>query len=151
VQSRWAHRRKVDLAELVDEPWILAAAGSWNHRIMSEAFRARGLVLPKVILRTFSTHLRINMVSSGHFIATLPKSVARFYADRFSLKVLPVDLPVRPWPVAILTLKNRTLSPVVELFIEHVRAAASSMLAPRQNGQSSSRAKPRHRAKLAAR
>ena len=78
--------------------------------------------MPKVSLRTFSTHLRTNMVSSGHFIATFPKSVARFYAARFSLKVLPVDLPPRPWPVVILTLKNRTLSPIVKTFIDHVRS-----------------------------
>ena len=129
IQSRWARRRKIDLAELVDEPWILAAPDSWNHRIMAEAFRARGLSMPKISLRTFSTHLRTNMVASGHFIATFPNSVARFYAERFSLKVLPVDLPVRPWPVAILTLKNRTLSPVVQLFIDHVHASTTSMAA----------------------
>jgi hypothetical protein len=35
-----------------------------------------------------------------------------------SLKVLPVDLPVHPWLVNIVTLKNRTLSPVVERFLE---------------------------------
>jgi DNA-binding transcriptional LysR family regulator len=130
MQSRWARRRRVDLAELVDEAWILATPDSWNHRIVAEAFQARGLNMPKTILRTFSTHLRTNMVASGHFIATFPNSVARFYAERFSLKVLPVDLPVRPWPVAILTLKNRTLSPVVQLFIDHIRASATSMAAP---------------------
>ncbi len=131
VQSRWARRRKIALAELADEPWILAAADSWNHRIVSEAFQARGLGMPKIAMRTFSTHLRINMVSSGHFIATFPRSVARFYAGRFALKVLPVELPVRPWPVAILTLKNRTLSSVVELSIQHIRASANAMMAPR--------------------
>jgi hypothetical protein len=31
--------------------------------------------------------------------------------------------------VAILTLKNRTLSPVVQLFIDHVRASTTSMVA----------------------
>ena len=121
LRSRWAHLRKIDLAQLVNEDWILTAPPSWNHRIVSEAFRARGLSMPKVVLRTFSTYIRTNLVASGRFIATFPKSVARFYADRYSLKVLPVDLPARPWPVAILTLKNRTLSPVVEHFIEHVR------------------------------
>lgn len=151
AQSRWARHRKIDLAELADESWILAAASSWNQRIISEAFRSCGLTMPRIVLRTFSTHLRVNMVASGHFIATLPKSVARFYAGRFSLKVLPVGLPARPWPVAILTLKNRTLSPVVQLFIEHVRASATSMLAPRQDGQPSSRPRPRHQGRSAAR
>jgi DNA-binding transcriptional LysR family regulator len=127
METQWARRRKIDLAELVNESWILATSDSWNNTIVSEAFRTRGLPMPTVSLRTFSTHLRTNMVASGHFIATFPKSVARFYADRFSLKVLPVDLPVRPWPVVILTLKNRTLSPIVKTFIDHVRSSVKSM------------------------
>jgi DNA-binding transcriptional LysR family regulator len=121
MRSRWARRRKIDLAELVNEPWILAQPDTGPHRIVSEAFRARGLGTPKISLMTLSVHLRTNMVASGHFITTFPSSVARLHADRFSLKVLPVDLPVRPWPVAIVTLKNRTLSPGVERFIAHVR------------------------------
>jgi DNA-binding transcriptional LysR family regulator len=44
------------------------------------------------------------------------------------VKVLPVDVPVRPWPVAVVTLKNRTLSPVAQRFIDHVRAFARSMV-----------------------
>jgi hypothetical protein len=43
------------------------------------------------------------------------------------LKVLPVDIPVRPWPVTIVTLKNRTLTPVVERFIACAREVAKSM------------------------
>jgi hypothetical protein len=42
-------------------------------------------------------------------------------------------MPVQPWPVAILTLKNRTLSPVVERFIDCTREVAKS-IAPR-NGR----------------
>jgi hypothetical protein len=34
---------------------------------------------------------------------------------------LPVELSVRPWQFAIFTLKNRTVSPVVDRFIAHVR------------------------------
>jgi DNA-binding transcriptional LysR family regulator len=121
MRSRWARRRKIDLAELVDEPWILAAPDTGPYRIVSEAFRVRGLSVPRISLMTLSVHLRTNMLASGHFITTFPSSVARLHADRFSLKVLPVELPVRPWPVAIVTLKNRTLSPGVKRFIAHIR------------------------------
>jgi len=121
MRSPWAHRRKIDLAELVNEPWILATPDTGPYRIVSEAFRARGLGAPRISLMTLSVHLRTNMLASGHFITTFPNSVARLHADRFSLKVLPVDLPARPWPVAIVTLKNRTLSPGVERFIAHIR------------------------------
>jgi DNA-binding transcriptional LysR family regulator len=121
MHSRWARRRKIDLAELVDEPWILGAPDGGPFKIVSEAFRGRGLHMPNIILEVSSVHLRISMIASGHFITTSASSFARFCADRLSLKVLPIDLPKRPWPLAIVTLKNRTLSPVVTRFIEHIR------------------------------
>jgi DNA-binding transcriptional LysR family regulator len=122
TRSRWSRRRRIELAELVDEPWIVGAApDSWNYVVISEAFRSRGLRLPKMSLMTFSVHLRANMVASGHFITTFPTSIMRQYGDRFALKALPVDLPYRPWAVALVTLKHRTLSPVVERFVDHVR------------------------------
>lgn len=41
-------------------------------------------------------HLRANLPVTGPFITVFTRSVLRLYADRLSLKVLPVDLPVRP-------------------------------------------------------
>jgi DNA-binding transcriptional LysR family regulator len=119
--SRWSRRRKIDLAELVDEPWILSQPNSWNYRIVLEAFRACGLNMPRIRLVTYSAHLRADMITSGEFIATFPNSIVRLFASRLAVKVLPVNLPVRPWPMAVVTLKNRTLSPVVEEFIKHLR------------------------------
>jgi DNA-binding transcriptional LysR family regulator len=119
--SRWARRRKVDLAELVDEPWVLTESDTLSHLRVAEAFAARGLGMPKTILLTISTHLRANLAGSGHYIATFPNSTLRAYGDRFSLKALPINFPAQPWPAVIVTLKNRTLSPVVERFIQHVR------------------------------
>jgi DNA-binding transcriptional LysR family regulator len=123
ISSPWAaRRRRIDLAELVDEAWILAEPPeSWNYSVIAEAFRTRGLRMPKISLMTFSVHLRMGMLASGHFITTFPTAILRFHADRRSTKVLPVDLPDRPWPVAIVTVKNRTLNPVVERFIAHIR------------------------------
>ena len=110
------------LAELVDERWILAEApDSWNYSVVAEAFRTRGLRMPKISTMTFSVHLRMGMLASGHFITTFPNAILRFHAHRRSIKVLPVDLPDRPWPVVIATLKNRTLNPVVERFIAQIR------------------------------
>jgi DNA-binding transcriptional LysR family regulator len=120
-QSRWARRRKIDLAELVDEPWVLTESDTLSHQRLAEAFAARGLGMPKRILQTISTHLRVNLAASGSHITTLPNSTLRVYADRFSLKALPIEVPVQSWPAVIVTLKNRTLSPAVERFIQHIR------------------------------
>jgi len=83
--------------------------------------------MPKLRSVALSTHIRTNLLASGPHITTFPNSVMRLYADRFSLKTLPIDLPVRPWPVVIVTVKNRTLSPVVELFMKHLRDFTKSM------------------------
>jgi DNA-binding transcriptional LysR family regulator len=56
------------------------------------------------------------------------------YAKQWSLKALPVDLFDKRRSIAIVTLKNRTVSPVVQLFVEHLRAVAKSMFAPSGSG-----------------
>jgi DNA-binding transcriptional LysR family regulator len=131
LHSRWAQRRKVDLADLVDVPWILMAPNSYNYGRIAEAFDAQGLKPPKVRLITFSVHLRTHLLAHGPFVAALPKSVLHFNRSHFALKILPVELPLKPWPVAIVTLKNRTVSPVVGRFIECVRDVAKSWRARR--------------------
>jgi DNA-binding transcriptional LysR family regulator len=121
--TRWARRRKIDLAELIDEPWTLTAPGTWNYMCIGEAFRAQGLDMPKISLMSTSAPLRIPLTASGQFLTALTKSVA----DLYGLKVLQVDLPGQPWRIAVVTLKNRTLSPLVERFITHVRGCTRAL------------------------
>jgi DNA-binding transcriptional LysR family regulator len=123
LQNRLARSRKIDLAELIDEPWILPPPHSWNYTGMAEACRARRIEMPTVRLSTFSMHLANHFVANGPFLTAQPKSVARF----FSMKVLPVKLPARPWMITIVTLKNRTLCPIVERFIECARKVAKEL------------------------
>src|SRR5262245_29490076 len=40
--SRWVRRRKIDLSELITEPWVLPAPTSWNCIELAEACRACG-------------------------------------------------------------------------------------------------------------
>jgi DNA-binding transcriptional LysR family regulator len=124
--SRWARRRRIDLSDLVDANWILTPAGSLNTALVNEAFLRSKLNAPKIALTTFSVHLRTHLLSTSDFLAAMPRSVLNLNAKQFGLKALPVKLPVRSFPVAIVTLKNRTLSPVAELFLEHLRTLTKS-------------------------
>ncbi len=126
VVMAWAHRRKIDLADLADAPWILAPSG-FSNIVLAEAFRARGLDMPKVSLKTFSIHIRANLIAGSPFVTTLPRSVLDHYAHRLPLKALPIALPPRPWPLMMVTLKDRTVSPVVERFIKCAREVTKSM------------------------
>lgn len=54
----------------------------------------------------------------------LPGSVARFSAKRVGLKILPVKVPTVLGSVNVITVKNRTPSPLAQLFIGSARAVA---------------------------
>jgi DNA-binding transcriptional LysR family regulator len=127
VHSPWARRRRISLADLVGEPWMLAPPVRWSYDYVADMFRARALAMPSVALLTYSLPLIIHFVAKGRYITVLPNSVMHLFAERPSLKALPLDVAFPPWPVAIVTLKNRTLSPVVERFVECAREATQSM------------------------
>jgi DNA-binding transcriptional LysR family regulator len=121
LQSKWVRRRKIELAELADEPWSLPPPGSLVGSLVAEAFRASGIECPRRGVATGSIHLHSALLARGPFLGIFPVSMLRFAANLPPLKVLPVELPVRPGPVGIMTLKNRTLSPATRLFIEYAR------------------------------
>ena len=125
-KSKWAKRRSVELADLVDEPWIMTPLDALGESFVVKAFRTRRLQVPSLAVTTFSIHLRNNLVGSGKFITALPGSVLRIERERHSLKELPIELSVRP-PVAIVTLRNRTLGPTARLFIQCAREVAKSL------------------------
>src|SRR6266436_5273479 len=68
AQNRWAHRRNLGLAELVNEPWILTPPNTWSSMILTETFRALGLDMPKACLTTLSVPLRANLLETGPYI-----------------------------------------------------------------------------------
>lgn len=126
LHSKWARRRTIELNELLNEPWIMTAPNTWNYALLAEAFQARGLNIPMASLVVLSGLLRTHMLANGRYITSFAESVLRHLSESHGLKQLPINLPHRPLPVAVLTIKNRTLSPVVGRFIECAHAVAKS-------------------------
>ena len=123
--SPWARRRRVRLAELVNEPWILAPENpNVLGSLIAEAFHASGLEVPRATVLTYSLHIRNGLLASGRYLTILPGSMLHFGASYLPLKVLPIELPIKPRPVGIVTLRNRTLNPVAQLFLDCAREVA---------------------------
>jgi DNA-binding transcriptional LysR family regulator len=138
ARSPWARRRKLALAELVNEPWIFPT-NQVASAMIAEAFKMHGLDLPREGVSAGSIVLRNHLLATGRFVSVLPHSVLQHNAQQWSLKALPLDLGVKPRSIAIVMLKHRTVSPVVERFVEHVRATAKTMFShkaiqPHQDG-----------------
>lgn len=127
VPSPWARRRKLELAELMNESWVLPPLESAIGAAAREAFRASGLDYPRATVFTLTPEVRINLLATGRFLTIFPTSVLRFPAQRTELKVLPVKLPMARVANGIVTLKNRVLSPIAQLFIEYAREVAKPL------------------------
>jgi DNA-binding transcriptional LysR family regulator len=127
AQSPWVRRRKIALAELANEPWVLPPPESGVGSITMDAFRASKLDHPQTTVVTDSPHARMSLLVTGRFLTIFPASALRFCTSYPEIKVLPVELPMARVPNGILTLKNRMLSPVAQLFIEHAREVAKPL------------------------
>jgi DNA-binding transcriptional LysR family regulator len=118
--NRWAPRHKIELKDLLEEPWLLPGEG-----FLPEVFQSHGLPLPKSGVTSYSVYHRLLLLSTNRFIGILPGSVLRFSpAAQAWLSILPVNFAPETWPVAIVKLKDRTISPTVQTFIGCVRDVA---------------------------
>ena len=127
AQNQWGRRRRIEIAELVNELWVLPPPDSVIGSIVMDAFRTSGLDYPRVSVVTDCPHMRISLLATGRFVTIFPASAFRFLAKRSELRILPVELPTARRPNGIVTLKNRALSPVAKLFIGCAREVAKPL------------------------
>jgi DNA-binding transcriptional LysR family regulator len=123
ARSPWVRRRKVTLADVANEPWVLPPPESGVGSIATEAFRLSKVDYPRTTVVTDSPHSRMALLATGRFLTIFPASALRFPISQ-EIKVLPIKLPTARVAHGIVTLKNRTLSPVAQIFIEHAREVA---------------------------
>ena len=127
-------RRKLELRQLMDEPWILPQAGA-ARTVIEETFAAHQLRLPRANVVSSSLALHEAMLASGPLLAMWPASVLLWGARRHFVRPLPVLLPDLPRPVGIVTLKRRMIGPLAQLFIDSAREVARSIQKDRPRKQ----------------
>src|SRR5438552_3773019 len=118
TKNPWSRRRKLRLADLMNEPWTLPPSDSVISPALVDAFRGVGLDLPAATVVSPSGVARIALVAEGRFLTITSESVLWFAGRGMAIKALPINLPETRRAVGIVTLKNRTLTPVAPLFID---------------------------------
>jgi DNA-binding transcriptional LysR family regulator len=127
ANSRWARRRKLELSDLLDASWVGTPRQTLTTMLMEQAFQASNLPLPKMRVMTFSVQVRAHLLAAGDFVSSMPKSLLHLSPECSGLKQLPIKLGGQNFPAAIVTLKDRTLSPPVELFLDSLRTYVKSL------------------------
>jgi DNA-binding transcriptional LysR family regulator len=142
INNRWAHRRKIDLAALMDEPWVMPEADNLIWPLIKEGFRSAGVSSPAPQVVSNSMAIRTRLVETGRFLTILPGSTLHFGARRLRMKVLAVALPTEARPVQVVTLRNRTPNPIAKLFIDELRAFAKPLTTRARSTRFASRGDP---------
>ena len=124
VQSPWARKGRIALAELAGERWSLMPQDAIIGTFLAENFRAQGLAYPPLGVKCTSLQMHVALLQTGRYLSVLPASFLGFSHASGTIKMLPVKLEGRPPPVGYAMLKDRTANPMTKLFIEALRATA---------------------------
>jgi DNA-binding transcriptional LysR family regulator len=124
--SHWAKHRNLTLADLIGEPWVLAQPGSLARSLHEEVFRRSGVEVPSAKVLTVSLHLQLRLIETGRWLSLIPASVMRFGRKQMHIKVLPIKVLAPPAPIGFVRVKDRTLTPLAERFIECSRKVGNS-------------------------
>jgi DNA-binding transcriptional LysR family regulator len=130
TENPWSRRRRVTLADLMNEPWTLPPPDRPHGAQAAEDFRAAGLAVPRAAVVTYTDIARLALVAKGRFLTIAYTSA--FSGLHTAIKALPIELTSAHAPVGIMTLKNRTLTPVAQLFMDCAREVAKPMAMPRR-------------------
>jgi DNA-binding transcriptional LysR family regulator len=132
VDNPWLRRRKLKLAELLNERWTWPLPGSSYDLLIRQAFRASGLEPPRPAIYGGLHNLRIRLAATGPFLAVVAAGNVSMPTKNPSIRKLAVELPTTHQAVYLLTLKKRTLSPLAKIFIDCARDIAKSLISKRK-------------------
>lgn len=124
ANNPWTRRRNIQLSDLAEERWILPPRESVIGSVLTQAFRASGFEYPRATVVTDSPHMRVSLLETGRFITVFPASALKFLIRGAGLRALSVELPAARRPNGIVTVKDRAVSPVVQLVIDSARELA---------------------------
>lgn len=125
-----ARRRKIALAELVDEHWILSRNERMAGTPVVQAFADAGLPMPARVIESGTLSLRHRLLLDGRFVTCMPHTVIPFVRQHFGLRVLPVTLPRWAEPTMVLWLRGRVPAPATRACLDALREAAATLRLP---------------------
>jgi len=122
-----ARRRSIALTDLINDRWILSPPGSNFRALQAAVFRASGLEPPSPAVTITEYQLRLELLATNRLLTIVPGFSIVLPRPRAGVMALPVKLRLAPEPVCIIALKNRSLSPAAQTFIERVREGTRSL------------------------
>jgi DNA-binding transcriptional LysR family regulator len=119
-----ARRRKLTIAELADERWIMHAATNPARQILEAEFGKVGITQPSDVIETNSILTALQILERCNSVAMLSQLVVRDHIARGLLKRLPVIMEARIGGFGLLTRRGEALSEPAANFAARIRVLA---------------------------
>ena len=120
-----ASRRSVSWPDLLEQRWVMPPADCYFYEHVLRTLHQLDLPMPQYTVEAMSIHVQFGMVLHAGLLSFGMRSQVSFAPGKEFLVRLPYELPVGSTPVAALTLKSHTPSPLAQQLIAHIRALAA--------------------------
>lgn len=119
-----ARARRLALADLVDEPWILPPESVPLRQSLDVLFASAAGRKPRNPIESVSILTNLTLIQEAPLLCIMPARAAMRYARQHLVAVLRVPLPQLSGPVALAMRAAGGRSPAVDALIAAIRAAA---------------------------
>jgi DNA-binding transcriptional LysR family regulator len=116
--------RRLELADLAGQAWILQPPNSPMRQLLELAFKEANIASPANLVETASILTTTTLLQGTEMISVVPTTVAKHYATSGMICILPVRIKLQLEPYGIITRKERIPAPAVAVFQECLRSLA---------------------------
>lgn len=131
--------RKLQLADVLDLDWIIYRRSHTGLDVFEQTFASNKLALPKSTIECTSFACALALVENGDYVTLVPSQI--FFGGRTprSIAPLPLDSPMQPWQVAVISRAKHELSTVCLAFLTEIERIAAGIGLPKGGGARSRR------------
>lgn len=122
-----ARRRRLGIAQLVDQPWVMPPAGSMLRDRLEALFLGSGLAMPARVMETTSVPLIESLLRHTDAIVALPANLLQPACEAGMVRRLPVEATVRMAIFGLITRRHHTMSAHAAQVLAVLREAAAEL------------------------
>jgi LysR family transcriptional regulator of abg operon len=121
---------KLHLADLLDLNWIIYRRGHTGLDVFEQTFVASRLQPPRSTIECTSFACALSLVENGDYITLVPTQIFSGNGRSQSIAPLPLDTPMPPWQVAVISRASHELSAVCHAFLAELQRTAARVNLP---------------------
>lgn len=117
-------RKTLELKDVAAQEWIFPPQEALLRLGIESVFVAQGLPIPRPAVESASAIMTEALIQRTDLVCAYPESVARHFAARGQLSILPIDFLKSLPAVGLWTRKSARPAPALRKFLDTIRAVA---------------------------